>query len=135
MSSGVSTTRGNDGAEEADPAQCGDVEAVVFAAVEQRTVDTAGDRLHGVEVAARGVRRQSRSQTFFVTVCGDQKPVNIAISCAHRDTMSDMQNSASTGSSDLAEVSALSAGELAVVVRSQAEKIAALEHHLEWFRR
>jgi hypothetical protein len=39
------------------------------------------------------------------------------------------------GSSELTEVSALSAGELAVVVRSQAEKIAALEHQLEWFRR
>jgi transposase len=49
--------------------------------------------------------------------------------------MSDMQNAASTGSSELTEVSALSAGELAVVVRSQAEKIAALEHQLEWFRR
>jgi len=46
-----------------------------------------------------------------------------------------MQNAASTGSSELTEVSALSAGELAVVVRSQAEKIAALEHQLEWFRR
>jgi transposase len=49
--------------------------------------------------------------------------------------MSDMQNAPSTGSSDLTEVSALSAGELAVVVRSQAQKIAALEHQLEWFRR
>ena len=46
-----------------------------------------------------------------------------------------MQNAPSTGSSDLTEVSALSAGELAVVVRSQAQKIAALEHQLEWFRR
>jgi transposase len=49
--------------------------------------------------------------------------------------MGAMQNAASTGSSDLTEVSALSAGELALVVRSQAEKIAALEHQLEWFRR
>jgi transposase len=49
--------------------------------------------------------------------------------------MSDMQSAASTGSSDLTEVSAMSAGELALVVRSQAEKIAALEHQLEWFRR
>ena len=49
--------------------------------------------------------------------------------------MSDMQSAASTGSSDLTEVSAMSAAELVVVVRSQAEKIAALEHQLEWFRR
>jgi transposase len=49
--------------------------------------------------------------------------------------MSDMQSAASTGSSNLTEVSTLSAGELVVVVRSQAEKIAALEHQLEWFRR
>ena len=46
-----------------------------------------------------------------------------------------MQSAASTGSSTLTERSEPSAAELAAVVRSQAEKIAALEHQLEWFRR
>jgi len=46
-----------------------------------------------------------------------------------------MQSAASTGSSTLTEGSEPSAAELAAVVRSQAEKIAALEHQLEWFRR
>jgi transposase len=49
--------------------------------------------------------------------------------------MSDMQSAASTGSSTLTETPSMSAAELAAVVRSQAEKIAALEHQLEWFRR
>lgn len=49
--------------------------------------------------------------------------------------MSDMQSAASSGSSTLTEVSTMSAAELAAVVRSQAEKIAALEHQLDWFRR
>ncbi len=40
MSSGFATTGGNNGAEEADPAQCGGVEAAVFAAVEQWLVGT-----------------------------------------------------------------------------------------------
>lgn len=44
--------------------------------------------------------------------------------------------SAATGpSSNLTEVSALSAAQLLAVVHSQAEKIAALEHQIEWFRR
>src|SRR5271156_1326308 len=46
-----------------------------------------------------------------------------------------MQSAAYTGSSILTEGSEPSAAELAAVVRSQAEKIAALEHQLEWFRR
>jgi transposase len=46
-----------------------------------------------------------------------------------------MQSAASSGSSTLTEVSTMSAAELAAVVRSQAEKIAALEHQLDWFRR
>jgi transposase len=46
-----------------------------------------------------------------------------------------MQSAASTGSSTLTEVSAMSAAQLAAVVQSQAEKIAALEHQIEWFRR
>jgi transposase len=56
--------------------------------------------------------------------------------------MSAMQSAASTGSSTLTEVSAMSAAELAALARSQAqmiavqdEKIAALEHQIEWFRR
>jgi hypothetical protein len=49
--------------------------------------------------------------------------------------MSDMQSAAATGSSTLIEAPSMSAAELAAVVRSQAEKIAALEHQLEWFRR
>jgi len=49
--------------------------------------------------------------------------------------MSDMQSAASTGSSDLTQVSSMSAAQLVVVVQSQAEKIAALEHQIEWFRR
>jgi transposase len=49
--------------------------------------------------------------------------------------MSDMQNATSSGTSTLTDVSAMSAAELAAVVRSQAEKIDALEHQLEWFRR
>ena len=49
--------------------------------------------------------------------------------------MSDMQNAPSTGSSDLTEVTAMSAGELAVSCVRRLEKIAALEHQLEWFRR
>jgi transposase len=49
--------------------------------------------------------------------------------------MSDMQSAASTGSSTLTETSSMSAAELSAVVRSQAEKIAALEHQIEWFRR
>jgi transposase len=46
-----------------------------------------------------------------------------------------MQGAASTGSSDLTQVSSMSAAQLVVVVQSQAEKIAALEHQIEWFRR
>jgi hypothetical protein len=46
-----------------------------------------------------------------------------------------MQSAASTGSSDLTQVSSMSAAQLVVVVQSQAEKIAALEHQIEWFRR
>lgn len=49
--------------------------------------------------------------------------------------MSHMQSAASTGSSTLTETPSMSAVELAAVVRSQAEKIAALEHQIEWFRR
>jgi hypothetical protein len=49
--------------------------------------------------------------------------------------MSDMQSAASSGSSTLTESPSMSAAELAALVRSQAEKIAALEHQLEWFRR
>jgi transposase len=49
--------------------------------------------------------------------------------------MSDMQSAASTGSSDLTQVSAMSAAQLLAVVQSQAEKITALEHQIEWFRR
>ena len=46
-----------------------------------------------------------------------------------------MQSAPATGSSTLTEDPSMSAAELAAVVRSQAEKIAALEHQLEWFRR
>jgi transposase len=46
-----------------------------------------------------------------------------------------MQSAPSCGSQTLTERSEPSAAELAAVVRSQAEKIAALEHQLEWFRR
>src|SRR5712664_3223751 len=49
--------------------------------------------------------------------------------------MSDMQSAAATGSSTLTEVPSMSATELAAVVRSQAEEIAALKHQLDWFRR
>jgi transposase len=56
--------------------------------------------------------------------------------------MSDMQNAGSSGSSTLTEVPSMSAAELAALARSQAqtiavqdEKIAALEHQIEWFRR
>jgi hypothetical protein len=49
--------------------------------------------------------------------------------------MSDMQSAASTGSIDLTEVSSMSTAQLVDVVQSQAEKIAALEHQIEWFRR
>ena len=49
--------------------------------------------------------------------------------------MSDMQSAASAGHPTLTESPSMSAAELAAVVRSQAEKIAALEHQLEWFRR
>jgi hypothetical protein len=49
--------------------------------------------------------------------------------------MSDMQSAASTGSSTLTEVPSMSAAELAAVVRSQAEEIAARKHQLDWFRR
>jgi transposase len=46
-----------------------------------------------------------------------------------------MQSAASSGSSALAEATEPSAAQLMTVVRSQAEKITALEHQLEWFRR
>ncbi len=46
-----------------------------------------------------------------------------------------MQSAASTGSSTLTETPSMSAAELAAVVRSQAEEIAALKHQLDWFRR
>jgi transposase len=46
-----------------------------------------------------------------------------------------MQSAASTGSSTLTEVSTMSAAELAALVVSQAETIAALQHQIEWFRR
>ncbi|HTV98311.1 MAG TPA: IS66 family transposase [Steroidobacteraceae bacterium] len=46
-----------------------------------------------------------------------------------------MQSAASTGSSMLAEVRAMSAAELAALLQSQAEKITVLEHEIEWFRR
>ncbi len=49
--------------------------------------------------------------------------------------MSDMEGAASTDSSELTQVSSMSAAQLVVVVQSQAEKIAALEHQIEWFRR
>src|SRR5882724_7775299 len=56
--------------------------------------------------------------------------------------MSDMQSAASSGSSTLTEVPSMSAAELAALACSQAqtiavqdEKIAALEHQIEWFRR
>src|SRR5580692_464302 len=56
--------------------------------------------------------------------------------------MSDMQNAGSSGSSTLTEAPSMSAAELAALARSQAqtiavqdEKIAALEHQIEWFRR
>jgi transposase len=49
--------------------------------------------------------------------------------------MSDMQSAASSGSPTLTESPSMSAAELAALVHSQAEKIAALEHQLEWFRR
>jgi transposase len=56
--------------------------------------------------------------------------------------MSDMQSAASSGSSTLTETPSMSAAELAALARSQAqtiavqdEKIAALEHQIEWFRR
>ena len=49
--------------------------------------------------------------------------------------MSDMQSAASTGSSKLTEVSTMSAAELAALVVSQAETIAALQHQIECFRR
>jgi hypothetical protein len=45
--------------------------------------------------------------------------------------MRDMQSAASTGSSTLTEVSSMSAAELAALVRSQAETIAALQHQLD----
>jgi transposase len=53
-----------------------------------------------------------------------------------------MQSAASSGSSNLKEGGELGAAELAALARSQAqtiaaqdEKIAALEHQIEWFRR
>jgi transposase len=46
-----------------------------------------------------------------------------------------MQSAASSGSPTLTESPSMSAAELAALVHSQAEKIAALEHQLEWFRR
>ena len=46
-----------------------------------------------------------------------------------------MQSAASSGSLTLTESPSMSAAELAALVHSQAEKIAALEHQLEWFRR
>jgi transposase len=49
--------------------------------------------------------------------------------------MNDMQSAASTGSPTLTESPSMSVAELAELARSQAEKIAALEHQLEWFRR
>src|SRR5271170_7629648 len=56
--------------------------------------------------------------------------------------MSDMQSAASSGSSTLTDSPSVSAAELAALARSQAqtiavqdEKIAALEHQLEWSRR
>jgi transposase len=56
--------------------------------------------------------------------------------------MSDMQSAASSGSPTLTESPSMSVAELAALARSQArtiavkdEKIAALEHQLEWFRR
>jgi transposase len=56
--------------------------------------------------------------------------------------MNDMQSAASSGSPTLAETPSMSAAELAALARSQAhtiavqdEKIAALEHQIEWFRR
>jgi transposase len=51
------------------------------------------------------------------------------------DKMIAMQSAARTGLSTLTEGSALSAAELLSLVRSQAEKITALEHQLDWFRR
>jgi len=56
--------------------------------------------------------------------------------------MSDMQSAASSSSSTLTETPSTSVAELAALARSQAqtiavqdEKIAALEHQIEWFRR
>lgn len=49
--------------------------------------------------------------------------------------MSDMPSAAASLSSNLTEVNTLSAAQLLALVHSQTEKIAALEHQLEWFRR
>jgi hypothetical protein len=56
--------------------------------------------------------------------------------------MSDMQSAASSGSSTLIETPSMSVADLAALARSQAqtiavqdEKITALEHQIEWFRR
>jgi len=56
--------------------------------------------------------------------------------------MSNMQSAASTGSSTLTDSRSMSAAELAAIMRSQAqtiasqdERIAALSHQLDWFRR
>src|SRR5450631_284481 len=49
--------------------------------------------------------------------------------------MSGMQSTAPTGSSTLSEVTSMGAAELAALVRSQAETIAALQRQLDWFRR
>jgi transposase len=49
--------------------------------------------------------------------------------------MSLMPSAASAISSTLTEASTMNATQLLAVVRSQTEKIAALEHQLEWFRR
>jgi transposase len=49
--------------------------------------------------------------------------------------MSAMQRGAPSAASKLPEGGAMSAADLATLVRSQADKIAALEHQLEWFRR
>jgi transposase len=46
-----------------------------------------------------------------------------------------MQGAASSLSSQLTEVSPMNAAQLLAIVHSQAEKIAALEHQIEWFRR
>jgi hypothetical protein len=88
------------------------------------------DGLDGIEAVAGGAGRQARSEALFAAIGCHQKPIKAVLSRTHRDTISDMQSAASSRSSTLTEGSAPSAAELMTVVRSQAEKITALEHQL-----